>query len=124
MKLSAIGIVALNMEETLKFYENFGLKFNQISEDHYESVTESGVRLMIDSKNLILKLNPQWKFSNSSNIVLCFEKQTPDEVDKLFHSLVSKGSQSVKEPWNAFWGQRYATLKDPNGNLIDIFCDL
>jgi uncharacterized glyoxalase superfamily protein PhnB len=30
----------------------------------------------------------------------------------------------VKEPWDAFWGQRYAAVGDPDGNLIDLFAPL
>ncbi len=25
------------------------------------------------------------------------------------------------DPQDMFWGQRYATIKDPNGNRIDMF---
>jgi len=31
---------------------------------------------------------------------------------------------SVKEPWDAFWRQRYSCVQDPDGNQIDIFADL
>lgn len=27
-------------------------------------------------------------------------------------------------PWDAFWGQRYGILNDPDGNTIDLFCPL
>lgn len=29
-----------------------------------------------------------------------------------------------KAPWDAFWGQRYAVVVDPDGNLVDLFADL
>ena len=29
-----------------------------------------------------------------------------------------------KQPWNAFWGQRYAQVADPDGNLVDLFAAL
>jgi uncharacterized glyoxalase superfamily protein PhnB len=28
------------------------------------------------------------------------------------------------EPWDAFWGQRYAVVHDPDGNGVDLFCPL
>jgi hypothetical protein len=28
------------------------------------------------------------------------------------------------EPWDAFWGQRYVTVKDPDRYQIDIFAEL
>jgi len=30
----------------------------------------------------------------------------------------------VKEPWDAFWGQRYALVEDPDGAHVSIFCPL
>ncbi|MEI6887310.1 MAG: VOC family protein [bacterium] len=30
----------------------------------------------------------------------------------------------VKEPWDAFWGQRYCVVKDPGGNMIDLYAYL
>jgi len=38
--------------------------------------------------------------------------------------LVNAGGQAHKEPWNAFWGQRYAQAKDPDGNVVDLFAPL
>ena len=28
------------------------------------------------------------------------------------------------EPMDAFWGQRYATVLDPDGNSVDLFAEL
>jgi hypothetical protein len=38
--------------------------------------------------------------------------------------LTSAGHTGHKEPWDAFWGQRYAEVLDPDGNLIDLFAPL
>ena len=29
-----------------------------------------------------------------------------------------------KAPWDAFWGQRYAMIRDPDGNEVDLFAPL
>ncbi len=34
------------------------------------------------------------------------------------------GTEGHKEPWDAFWGQRYAQAKDPDGNVVDLFAPL
>ena len=31
------------------------------------------------------------------------------------------GFTVVKEPWDAFWGQRYAIVADPDGYMVDLF---
>jgi hypothetical protein len=28
------------------------------------------------------------------------------------------------QPWDAVWGMRYAEVKDPDGNVVDVFADL
>jgi uncharacterized glyoxalase superfamily protein PhnB len=45
-------------------------------------------------------------------------------VDELFATLVRSGARAHKEPWDAFWGQRYAQLRDPDGNGVDLYADL
>lgn len=34
------------------------------------------------------------------------------------------GYRGHKEPWDAFWGQRYAIVNDPDGNHISLFAPL
>jgi uncharacterized glyoxalase superfamily protein PhnB len=31
------------------------------------------------------------------------------------------GRSGDEEPWDAFWGQRYAQLRDPNGVAVDLY---
>ena len=37
---------------------------------------------------------------------------------------MSAGHRSHLAPFDAFWGQRYATLLDPDGNPVDLFAPL
>jgi uncharacterized glyoxalase superfamily protein PhnB len=30
----------------------------------------------------------------------------------------------LRSPFDAFWGQRYATVLDPDGNTVDLFAPL
>jgi uncharacterized glyoxalase superfamily protein PhnB len=38
--------------------------------------------------------------------------------------LVAAGYEGKKEPYDAFWGQRYANVVDPDGNVVDLFAAL
>jgi hypothetical protein len=40
------------------------------------------------------------------------------------HGLVALGYDGHKAPWDAPWGQRYALVRDPDGNAVDLFCPL
>jgi hypothetical protein len=35
-----------------------------------------------------------------------------------------KDYEGYREPWDAFCGQRYAMVKDPDGNPVDLFASL
>lgn len=124
MSLDAIGIAAKSIEHSLKFYGLFGLDFKMIGEGHHESVLPSGMRIMIDSFELLSKIDPNWTPATISNITLCFKQSDVKRVDKLYSDIINAGYKGHKEPWDAFWGQRYASVKDPSGNQIDIFADV
>jgi catechol 2,3-dioxygenase-like lactoylglutathione lyase family enzyme len=124
MSLDAIGIITRDMKKSIEFYGTLGVEMTKVGEDHYEGTTPSGLRLMLDSIELIKKINPSFVEPSGSGVVLCFKQQSPEEVNKKFETIVSKGFKAVKEPWDAFWGQRYSSVYDPDGNQIDIFSPL
>lgn len=57
-------------------------------------------------------------------MTLCFLQESPLKVDETHKKLIAAGYSSEKDPWDAFWGQRYASVRDPNGNQVDIFASL
>lgn len=126
MKLDAVAITSSNLKETAKFYKLLGFKFNDFSDDekHIEPITEKGeVRLMIDTKDLIeqiYRVKPVPP-THSSFGILC---DNPSKVDEVVSIIKNSGHEIVKEPFDAFWGQRYATVKDPDGYLVDLFAQL
>lgn len=124
MGLDAIGIVSKNLKESIRFYEILGVCFSEVGKDHWEAVTTQGVRIMLDSVDLMKKINPQWEEPKRSGMVLCFKQDSPEKVNKLYSRITEAGFSSMKPPWDAFWGQRYASVLDPDDNQIDIFSPL
>ena len=45
-------------------------------------------------------------------------------VDATYAKLTGAGYEGRTEPWDAPWGQRYATVLDPDGNSVDLFAAL
>ncbi len=125
MSLDAIGVVSRDMASSVRFYALLGVELTQRGgPDHFEGVTAGGVRLMLDSVSLVKELNPSWTEPTGSAITLCFVQDSPTAVDALYHEVVAAGFEAVKAPWDAFWGQRYASVSDPDGNQIDLFAAL
>ena len=83
----------------------------------------SGVRILLDSVELIQGFDPGFAKVRGNGLTLCFKQTSPAEVDRLYAALTEAGHASIKAPWDAFWGQRYACVQDPDGNQIDLFAD-
>ena len=125
MGLDAIGIVSKNISKSVQFYSLLGVELKEVGgQDHFEGTTDSGVRIMLDSLKLTKKINPNWIEPSGSGVVLCFKQRTSEEVNALFLKIVEAGFHAVRSPWDAFWGQRYSSVKDPDGNQIDILAPL
>ena len=56
-------------------------------------------------------------------MALAFLCPSPAHVDAKHEELAALG-HGHKEPWDAYWGQRYASVKDPDGNQVDLFAPL
>jgi catechol 2,3-dioxygenase-like lactoylglutathione lyase family enzyme len=126
MKLDAISVTSTNLERSVQFYTLLGFTFPTLEADtkHIEPDTKPGdVRLMIDSADLIESIigSRPAPPNHSSFALLC---ERPSQVDEVAKTIKDAGFTVVKEPWDAFWGQRYAIVKDPDGYLIDLFAQL
>lgn len=125
MKLDAIGIVAHDLNESMKFYRLLGLDFpDHTTEDHVEAHLPSGLRIMLDSEKLMRELKPDWVKPVGQRMALAFLCKSPRQVDEVYARVCTAGYRGAKEPWDAFWGQRYATVMDPDGNHVDLFAPL
>jgi uncharacterized glyoxalase superfamily protein PhnB len=125
--LDAIGIVVSDMPEALRFYRLLGLEFPKkvkAGEDHVEAKTPGGLRVMLDTEAVIKSFTPKWTKPKGQRIGLAFLCASAREVDKTHAKIVKAGFASAKDPWDAFWGQRYAQVLDPDGNKVDLFAPL
>ena len=125
-KLDAIGITVKDMSAALRFYRLLGLDFPEESggEDHVEASLPSGLRIMLDTEELIKGIVKDWKEPVGQRMGLAFLCDSPAEVDAMFRTVVEAGFTGKSEPWDAFWGQRYAQVVDPDGNAVDLFAPL
>lgn len=126
-QFEAIGIVVADMAKSLAFYRRLGLDIpaDADGEPHVEAQLPGGVRLLWDTVATIHSFDPDWSPPHGGHrIGLAFRCGTPAEVDRTYTELVEAGYEGHKEPWDAFWGMRYAVVHDPDGNTVDFFADL
>jgi uncharacterized glyoxalase superfamily protein PhnB len=123
--LNAIGIVSGDPEASIRFYRLLGVEMPESrGEGHFEATLHNGLRLMFDSEDVIRSFSPDWTRRDGNQLSLAFECASPAEVDELYARVVDAGFHGGKEPWDAFWGQRYALVTDPDGVEVNLFATL
>jgi uncharacterized glyoxalase superfamily protein PhnB len=124
-ELNAIGIVVSEPEATIRFYRLLGVGVPEtLGEPHFEATLPNGLRLMFDTEEVVRTSSPDWTRRNGNQLSLAFECASPADVDELYARVVEAGFHGEKEPWDAFWGQRYALLADPDGVEVNLFAQL
>jgi catechol 2,3-dioxygenase-like lactoylglutathione lyase family enzyme len=123
--LNGIGIVVSDMARSLDFYRRLGLDVPETPQaGHVDIVLPNGWRLMLDSEDEMRKFLPGWVRQPGNLVSLAFLCDSPAEVDEVYSEMVGAGYRGDKDPWDAFWGQRYGKLLDPDGVSVDLYAAL
>jgi catechol 2,3-dioxygenase-like lactoylglutathione lyase family enzyme len=122
-----IGLVTADLGKSLAFYRRLGLDIpgGAETEPHVDVTLPGGLRLAWDTVETIRSFDAGWTPPQGSpQVGLAFQCADPGEVDRVYGELVDAGYEGHKEPWDAFWGQRYAVIRDPDGNSVELFAPL
>ncbi|MFD5448930.1 VOC family protein [Streptomyces sp. NPDC003470] len=126
-RFDAIGLVVSDMAASVTFYRRLGFAFpdDAGTRPHAEAGLPGGIRLLLDTEETVRSFLPGWQppagGGRASLALLC---DAPEEVDALYEELTGAGHHGELPPWDAFWGQRYAVVLDPDGNGVDLFAAL
>ena len=122
-QLDAIGIVSSDLARSVAFYRLLGIEFAE-GEGHIEAKMPNGMRLMLDTEEVMHSFWPDWQRATGNQVALAFACESPADVDETYARVIDAGFHGEKEPWDAFWGYRYAQLADPDGVPVDLFAAL
>jgi len=123
LKLDMLGIVCKDMAESLRFYKTLGVPAPDFKPDepYVECTLPNGLRLSWNSVDMMKQIDPAWEEPAGHRMGMAFLCDSPAEVDTAYAEALKAGFLGHKEPFDAFWGQRYAQLLDPDGNIVDLF---
>ena len=125
-RIDAIGIVSSDLDRTVAFYRALGYDVpDPTPEQQGHLVVQLGdFRIMIDTEEVMRSFDSGWQGTGSGRVTLATLCDSPSDVDRLHAELVGLGAGSHLEPFDAFWGQRYATVLDPDRVRIDLYAPL
>ncbi|ADV67846.1 VOC family protein [Deinococcus maricopensis] len=132
LTLNYVAMIARDLERALAFYRDLGLPIpegahlnEQGEPEAHVEVRVNGLRVAWESETLARLVNPHWVApTGNARLSVAFDAGTPLGVDEVCAHMRARGHTVQAPPYDAFWGQRYATLQDPDGNAVDIFAAL
>jgi uncharacterized glyoxalase superfamily protein PhnB len=124
--LDAFGVICKDMAASVRFYSLLGLDIPEgaASEQHVDIELGGGLRLMLDTVEMIESFSHWAPSAGGHRMSLAFRCADPSDVDHTHAAVTEAGYASLVEPFDAFWGQRYATVEDPDGNPVDLYAAL
>lgn len=121
------GMIVADMAASLAFYRRLGVVIppEADAEPHVQVAVAEGVDLCWDTLETITSFDPSYEPpAGGIRMSLGFACDSPAEVDATYAELIAAGHHGHLEPFDAFWGQRYASLADPDGNGVDLYAPL
>lgn len=119
--LDQVNLVVSDMEATVDFYRRLGLDIPdsepEFQNHHRSARLPGGIDFDIDSVEFARHWDRGWRSAAS---VIGFKVVSRDDVDAIYADLTSAGYAGQQEPYDAFWGARYAVVEDPNGNPVGL----
>lgn len=121
-----IGLVVKDIDSSLAFYSLLGwdLPASSKGEPYFEYITSNGYRISWNSVEMIKGIDEGYVSPVGYRLELACKCESPADVDLTYTAVTGAGYEGHKEPWDAFWGQRYAIVTDPDGNHVSLFCPL
>jgi uncharacterized glyoxalase superfamily protein PhnB len=122
---TVIEIVVRELPKTLDFYRTLGLDVPDPEGPHVEVALPGGNKLAFDTEEVIAAMHADWTPPHGpGRVAIAFGLPSPADVDAVFARLTNAGYPGPLAPFDAPWGQRYATVHDPEGTSVDLFAPL
>ena len=122
-----VNVVVSDMDAAMAFYRLLGVDLNLSTDDwppgsgaRHVHVRESASEFDFDLDN-----EPMARLWGDDRLqpgdaVIGFAVSSREAVDEKYRELTAAGYQSRREPYDAFFGARYAIVEDPDGHPISL----
>lgn len=132
MRLNNIRLLVMDFDECFRFYsEKVGLKvtWGNIGGDYASfdiGISSNKMGFSIFKSDLMAKqvgnFDKTLPSNNREKTVIVLQV---DNVDETYKRLINNGVEFINEPKDiAGWGSRVVHFRDPENNLIELYCEL
>jgi hypothetical protein len=115
-------LVVGEMGPMVDFYRRLGVEIEDPTPewpDVHRGGQSGSVGVDLDHESFTPNWNAGWPAGRTGPL-LGFGVPTREAVDALYAELTGAGHQGSQEPFDAFWGARYAVVVDPEGTHVGI----
>lgn len=128
-ELDQLNLVTRDIDATVAFYRLLGVPVTDSGDDwppgsgarHIEIAMGNGMSLELDNVQSASVWHAGVRGSGAGGaVVFGFALPTREAVDERYAALVAAGATGRQEPYDAFWGARYAIVTDPDGHDIGL----
>jgi len=111
-------MVVVDAEVSIDFYKNaFGFEIDYIAKDDDSNPQHVSMK----KDDAFIMFCPEGAFETTKKSPITQSIQMPinmyiycEDVDSLYKQAIAAGAKSVMEPQDAFWGDRFFTVLDPD----------
>jgi uncharacterized glyoxalase superfamily protein PhnB len=124
--ISFINLIVQEMPRALAFYRLLGLDIPaEMDEEYHARVNAGPINLEFDTVTFAAGFDPNWTPAKErgGRSVLEFGTASREEVDRTYERIVGAGYEAHLAPHDAFWGARYAIVRDPDGNHVGLMSE-
>lgn len=119
MKFASVRVVTRDIDELVEFYQRLSGIEAVRPADGFAEMRFEGATLAISSEHLIELFNVGAATAAANqSAILEFEVE---DVDAVFERMNAYGANIVMPTTSMPWGNRSLLLRDPDGNLVNIF---
>jgi uncharacterized glyoxalase superfamily protein PhnB len=121
--LKQVNLVVRDMKAARDFYERLGVEIAKTNtewdEHHCNATAIAGFDFDLDSNEFATKWDRGWP-EGRAGVVITFAVESRAAVDAIYEDLTGAGYEGEQPPWDAFWGSRFAIVKDPDGTSVGL----
>ncbi len=133
--LNQLNIVSGNMEASIAFYRRLGVDipdqnvWRTPTGAHHANANgpgAEGMDLDLDSATFAAVWNGGWRGRSdlAGRVVVGFRVASRAAVDDLYKEMTAAGHRGLQEPYDAFWGSRYAIVEDPDDLAVGLMSEM